>query len=185
MRDLKSREQIRQEWDVETVLTTRTNLENHPRTIASTTSHLPRSVASLSLVNGSQAGSNRMPRVRVNPRTGVAEVVGYIDLDRKGKQADKEEKATANGEVGSDEGDDSGMESDATEVPQNVTVTRDKNESKEDKKARKQAIKEQKRAVRESKAARKSTFQAEMSKQNKTMGGGNGVMRQAATVKLS
>ncbi|UZJ50753.1 hypothetical protein CBS101457_000073 [Exobasidium rhododendri] len=187
MRDLKSRDQIRQEWDVETVLTTKTNLENHPRTIASTTSHLPRSVASLSLGGGSQAQSNRMPRVRVNPRTGVAEVKGYIDLERKPKHVEKELGDSAHSDEGGEEEEEddegSGAESDATEVPQNVTVTRDKNESKEEKKARKQALKEQKRTVRESKAARKSSFQAEMSKQNRNMGGG--MMRQPATVRLS
>jgi len=186
MRDLKSRDQIRQEWDVETVLTTKTNLENHPRTIASTTSHLPRSVASLALGNGSQAHSNRMPRVKINLRTGVPEVLGYIDLDRRGRHVEKEEdgESQVNGNNDSEEeGEESGAESDATEVPQNFTVTRDKNESKEDKKARKQAIKEHRRAVRETKAARKSTYQAEMSKQKKNMGGG--VTKQPATVRLS
>jgi protein LTV1 len=190
MRDLKSREQIRQEWDVETVLTTRTNLENHPRTIASTTSHLPRSVASLALGNASQAGSNRMPRVRINPRTGVPEISGYIDLDRRGRHADKgekngdlEEKEKNGGHDSEDEEEEekedgeSGAESDATEVPQNVTVTRDKNESKEEKKARKQAVKEQRRSIR------KSSYQAEMSKQKRTMGGG--LAKQTVTVKLS
>ena len=190
-RDLKSREQARREWDVETVLTTRTNVENHPRTIASTTSHLPRSVLS-SRANGIPSSvtglSNRIPRARINPRTGVAEIAGYIDLDARQRGRAKVPPAEQGGDQGSDgseASDDDGVESDAsndTEVPQNVTITRSRNETKEDKKARKQGVKEQRRAVREAKAARKSTYQAELSKQKRVGGGG---VKQATAVHLS
>jgi protein LTV1 len=180
--DLKSRAQIRQEWDVETVLTTKTNVENHPRTIASTTSHLPRSIAAGSVLGaGSLAqSSNRMPRVRINHRTGVAEIAGYIDLDEK-RQKGQEQGGEVDSD-GEDEEQDSEAESDATDTPQNVTVTRNRNESKEEKKARKQAVKEQRRSVRQSKSARKQTFDMEMHKQKRALGAPHS---QSVAVRLS
>lgn len=194
-RDLKSRAQIRQEWDVETVLTSKTNLENHPRTIASVTSHLPRSIAASAVIsrNGNQS-SIRMPKVKINPRTGVPEVSRYIDLEaRKNQQAaptgltskDVEKINNLEKDDADDSSEDhSGVESDATQTPQNVTVTRNRNESKEDKKARKQAVKEQRKQVRESKQARKQAFDAELKKQKKNIGGGNAI-KQATAIKLS
>jgi len=99
--DLKSRAQLQQAWDVETVLTTKTNLENHPRTIASNTSHLPRSIAAGSVLAGSlgQQSSNRMARVKINHRTGVPQIAGYIDLDQrtqKNQQQDDVNQAKMN-----------------------------------------------------------------------------------------
>lgn len=191
-RDLKSRAQIRQEWDVETVLTSKTNLENHPRTIASVTSHLPRSVtadSSLALFtkNGSQ-GDNRVPRVRINPRTGVPEISHCIDLEaRENRQAEmvnNKDGDNNSAEEDNDSDDSRGAESDSTQTPQNITVTRNRNESKEDKKMRKQIVKDQKRQVRQSKQARKQVFEAELNKQKKNTGGGSAI-KQATALKLS
>ncbi|PWN89806.1 hypothetical protein FA10DRAFT_279123 [Acaromyces ingoldii] len=203
----------RQEWDVETVLTTKTNVENRPRTInaaqsvagGSTFSRKPATlVPGAGSVRGSASSSSSrmqdgdedvMPKVRVNPRTGQAEIVGYIKVGQRQRKREASTAAEAEpaaeesarsalseeedgddqeGEVGSEDDYDS----DATEgATYRTTVTRDRNESKEDKKARKAQAKEQKQSRRLEKSERKAQFAQERKRQTKIqgakLGGGN------------
>lgn len=211
----------KQEWDVETVLTTKTNVENRPRTInaaqsvagGSAFSRRPatlapgaRSIRGNGSVSANSSSSSRMqegdedvmPKVRVNPRTGQAEIVGYIKVGQRHRKreastaAEAEAKAAVEesarsalseeedgdddqeGEIGSEDDYDS----DATEGPAyRTTVTRDRNESKEDKKARKAHAKEQKQSRRLEKSERKAQFAQERKRQTKIqgakLGGGN------------
>lgn len=188
MNDLKSRDAMRQEWDVQTVLTTRTNLGNHPRTIASATSHLPKSLAySGSKMNGSVVGSttSRMPRVRINPRTGMPEVTSYIDIEARNRQKEQQSNGGSKSSIDQlSDGEESDASSAETEVPHNVTITRSRNESKEEKKARKEAAKNEKRSRRAEKSSRKQMYEMEMNKQKRAMGGASTV-QQATAVRLS
>ncbi|CAD6921084.1 unnamed protein product [Tilletia controversa] len=144
----------RQTWDVETILSTHSNLSNHPRLIRA------RDAAS---VAGTATTTHKGPSIIAEPKTA----------------RDVEEPAIANGSRSSrdEEEEDSDYESDATEVPLNVTITRDRNETAEEKKARKTATKEAKQARRQQKSARKAAFADEHKRQvhmasARTAGGG-------------
>ena len=169
----------REKWDVETVLcegccavqlyvlhaddtpsATRSNLENHPRLIAarssvagSTMSHRPTTIASSGIGRPSSLstnGSEVMPRVRINPRTGLPEITSYIKLaaprERELPPTGFKEECSSVREVPEEDEDEaysSGGESDDT-IGARRTITRPRNESAEEKKARKTAAKESK-----------------------------------------
>ncbi len=105
------RSHMREKWDVETIQSTKTNLENHPRTISAKESVFGGSNASAfrpgSVMGGANGAVNRnmlgngmapsmtsytsqrpsasaflndeerLPKIRINPRTGFPEIVGY------------------------------------------------------------------------------------------------------------
>ncbi|EPQ29111.1 uncharacterized protein PFL1_03399 [Pseudozyma flocculosa PF-1] len=125
---LMPRSAQREKWDVETVLTTKTNLENHPRTISAResvvgtgrNSALPKKIANggsgRPLGSGATLTSSysqrpnaaafldddeRLPKIRVNPRTGFPEIVGY-SKPRNSKTKAKA-KAEADAEAGAGE----------------------------------------------------------------------------------
>ena len=218
------RSHMREKWDVETIQSTKTNLENHPRTISAKESVFggsnasafrPGSVAGGSAVNRNMLGNGmapsmtsytsqrpsasaflndeeRLPKIRINPRTGFPEIVGYS----KPRHANGKKKAVAqdathlvdedqddgrgppsNSGSGSDteDGQASDYDSDATEGGQlarhfstiAVTAKRDRNESKEDRKARKEALKANKKERKERKMQTKQAFASEKKKQTK------------------
>lgn len=105
----------RETWDVQSVISTYSNLENHP-----------------SLIN--DRGPSR--RIRIDPKTGMPVL---IEVERKKKQQDIEEQGE------SDEGDEEEEEEEDEEAGENQGAARSKAETKEEKKARKQAIKEAKK----------------------------------------
>ncbi|PWN33208.1 uncharacterized protein FA14DRAFT_109692, partial [Meira miltonrushii] len=183
-RDLAQRANARQEWDVETIQTTKTNLENHPRTIAAAESVAPSRISRivppssfLGGVNGSNApaslaGTDRMARIKIDPRTGKAVINGYINIGARQARRNKEESNKEDEEDGfsspdeepsleNDSASEAGSDDTTTEstiAASRMTVKRDRNESKEEKKARKQAAKEEKQTRKSDKAQRKAQF---------------------------
>ena len=176
---------MREKWDAETILSTKTNLENHPRTITAKESVFGGSNASFrpgSVVGGSGVGKamlgsglapsmtsytsqrpsasaflndeERLPKIRINPRTGFPEIVGYskprgkknldsVKENGNGTHEDDDEDDGRGPPSGSDSGSDTeegeDYDSDATEGGKlarhmstiAVTAKRDRNESKE------------------------------------------------------
>lgn len=207
-RDLTQRANARQEWDVETIQTTKTNLENHPRTIAAAESVAPSRISRivppssfLGGVNGSNApasvaGTDRMARIKIDPRTGKAVINGYINIGARQARRNKDENNKEEDDDGfsspdeepsleNDSASEAGSDDTTTEstiAASRMTVKRDRNESKEEKKARKQAAKEEKQSRKSDKAQRKAQFKAAMSQKGGQPGYGNGV--NAATVTL-
>jgi protein LTV1 len=188
-RDLAQRRDARNAWDVETIQSTRTNVENHPRTIAASESVAPSRVsrvipgsitAGSSIAAGSVAGmTDKMARIKIDPRTGRASVAGYINVgarQARRQQQQQQPLSASEGETASkdedgefsspdeDEDDErSDAASDDTTTESTVraqTIKRDRNESKEEKKARKQAAKEEKQNRKAEKASRKQQFKA-------------------------
>ncbi|CBQ68111.1 related to LTV1-low-temperature viability protein [Sporisorium reilianum SRZ2] len=208
------RSHMREKWDVESIQTTKTNLENHPRTISAKESVFggsnasafrPGSVAGGSAVNRHMLGNGmaasmtsytsqrpsasaflnddeRLPKIRVNPRTGFPEIVGYSKpRAANGKNKAEEEDDGRGPPSGSDSGSDtedgqgSDYDSDATEGGElarylstiAVTAKRDRNESKEERKARKDALKANKQERKQRKMKTKQAFASEKKKQTK------------------
>lgn len=219
------RSHMREKWDVESIQSTKTNLENHPRTISAKESVFggsnasafrPGSVAGGSAVNRNMLGNGmapsmtsytsqrpsasaflndeeRLPKIRINPRTGFPEIVGYSKP--RGVNGKKKTSSSLNGvneedddgrgpPSGSDSGSDtedgekhdgSEYDSDATEGGElarhmstiAVTAKRDRNESKEDRKARKEAFKANKKERKQRKMKTKEAFASEKKKQAK------------------
>ncbi|CDU23322.1 related to LTV1-low-temperature viability protein [Sporisorium scitamineum] len=216
-----ARSHMREKWDVESIQTTKTNLENHPRTISAKESVFggsnasafrPGSVAGGSAVNRNMLGNGmapsmtsytsqrpsasaflsdeeRLPKIRINPRTGFPEIVGYSkprNANGKKKTAQEptgelEEDDGRGPPSGSDSGSDtedgqgSDYDSDATEGGElarrlstiAVTAKRDRNESKEERKARKEALKANKKDRKERRMKTKQAFASEKKKQTK------------------
>lgn len=173
----------REKWDVETVRTTRTNLENHPRTInaasvsvAPSTAYAPTTLGSQRLSSQGTLESGVEPKVKIDPRTGLSKVIGYqkrrhaapssssSDPSSTAPTNDPEQPA-ASQPMDGDEGSDSG-ESDVTIGALNGgTIIRPRGESAEDKKARKQAAKQDKALRRQQKSATKQAFKSEAKRQ--------------------
>lgn len=220
------RSHMREKWDVETIQSTKTNLENHPRTISAKESVFGGSNASgfrpgsllgngtggdggaVKLGNGlapsmtsytSQRPSasaflndeERLPKIRINPRTGFPAIIGYSKPRGKkqnGVSTLKEEEdddeddgrgppsgGKSDSGSGTEDGESDEYDSDATEGGElarrmstiAVTAKRDKNESKEDRKARKEALKANKKERKERKMKTKQAFASEKKKQTK------------------
>ncbi|KAF8986223.1 hypothetical protein BGZ46_007754 [Entomortierella lignicola] len=157
--DFRSRaERLRDGWDVQTILSTYSNLDNHPGMI--------------------KEQSRR--RIHIDPKTGmpiVTEKLSKKALQRKKELEDAAAAASENGDnSGSEDNSDEDFEE---EEPENLGVKRNKAETKEEKKARKEAIKAEKRNRRETKKATKTAFANEKSRQEKVMKNlkkGQGVM---------
>ncbi|KAI8379564.1 Low temperature viability protein-domain-containing protein [Radiomyces spectabilis] len=119
--DLFARPEQRQRdtWDVQSVLSTYSNLENHPQMISDR--------------------GKPSKKIRIDPKTGLP---CLVEVARKPRKNDDRESAE-NGdddEAGEEESDD---EDDEERV--NLGVARSKKETKEEKKARKLAVKEAKK----------------------------------------
>ncbi|KAG6846065.1 hypothetical protein H0H87_006429 [Tephrocybe sp. NHM501043] len=127
-------------WDCETILSTYSNLENHPRLIRARD---PRPVAKITL----------------DPKTGFPTVVD--------PQQKNQPKKAAGGRTNCQEADtDSGSE---TDTPARQTITRPRNESKDDKKARKAAVKSERQARRIEKKTKSEQFGSELKVQKGTI----------------
>jgi len=145
----------REQWDVETIQTTKTNLENHPRTIAAAESIATRGTgASTALGRVPRALADpgtRIPKIRIHPRTGLPQVVGYTNVP----------KAVGVSDAPSDTSDD---------VPQaprraRTTTKRNRNESQDERRARKEAQKIEKQQRRQEKSAAKQAYADEHKRQ--------------------
>ncbi|KAJ7044933.1 Low temperature viability protein-domain-containing protein [Mycena alexandri] len=133
-------------WDCETILTTYSNLENHPRLIRAR--------------DPNARVKKPVPKIHLDPRTGLPTVVTADAAVAKPK--------TRIVSFNSDS-DNSDSESDDGR-PRVETIKRDKNESKEEKKARKAAVKEERQTRRADKKATKEMFGAELKTQKRAIG---------------
>ncbi|KAI0375462.1 LTV-domain-containing protein [Pilatotrama ljubarskyi] len=130
-------------WDCETILTTYSNLENHPRLIKA-------------------RNTKPVPKIRLDPKTGLPSVV---EEHMKQPQAD----SSATDEENEDHRRTSyaGYTGSGTDLltAVRVTVARKKDETPEEKKARKQAVKAERQARRSEKKATRETFSKEVKRQ--------------------
>lgn len=204
-KDLESRIRVvglsKDKWDVETIQTTKTNVSNHPRLLSSVTSRssyrpstLARPGASADSLSNKNVEFESIPKIRVNKRTGVYEIVGWtkqskLKSDSGSSQASYTNSslpitlaalsitdAESDDESHSRPSDDSrdGTETEAmyqTHAPRQQTVKRDRNESKEEKRARKEAAKTVKQGRKDEKARRKADFAKERKRQVKIKAG--------------
>ncbi|KAJ7103098.1 Low temperature viability protein-domain-containing protein [Mycena belliarum] len=131
-------------WDCETILSTYSNLENHPRLIRARDTDLRKKL---------------VPKILLDPRTGLPSVV---PPDTKGPKP-KGRVSFASDSDDTESSDDDGR-------PRVETVKRDRNESKEAKKARKAAVKEERQTRRVEKKATKELFGAELKTQKRVVG---------------
>ncbi|KAF9141883.1 hypothetical protein BGX30_003886 [Mortierella sp. GBA39] len=153
--DFRSRaERMRDNWDVQTILSTYSNLDNHPGMIK----------------------EQRRRRIHIDPKTGmpvVTEKLSKKALQRRAEVAAAEEaaeEAAAKAENGGASDDEFDEEEDfEEEEAENLGVKRNKAETKEEKKARKEAIKQEKKSRRETKKATKTAFANEKNRQEKVM----------------
>lgn len=186
----------REKWDVETVRTTKTNLENHPRTINAAESVAgSRSAAPGARPRGVQDADLRIPRVKIHPRTGIPQLRGYAVAQRDKRaagnamQQDATPPVDGTRDVGaheSEEESEGASDASPTEGAADGALPaprppprRNRNETKEERRARKQTVKESKQVRRTQKAANKKAFgderkrQAHASqRQAEAMGGG-------------
>ncbi|KAK3827862.1 MAG: Low temperature viability protein [Benniella sp.] len=147
--DFRSRaERMRDNWDVQTILSTYSNLENHPGMIKE---------------------SRR--RIHIDPKTGmpvVTEKLSKKALQRR-KEAEEAAAAAENGEQPNSDEEQEEEESEDDAEPENLGAKRNKTETKDEKKARKEAIKQGKKERRETKKATKAAFATEKTRQEKVM----------------
>ncbi|KAF8604068.1 LTV-domain-containing protein [Ceratobasidium sp. AG-I] len=128
------------QWDCETILSTYSNFENHPRLILA-------------------RDKRPVPRIELHPKTGlptVAEEHGHHDVPSARRAARPE--TTAREEV---------LGVTATESVARKTIARSRNETKEEKKARKEAVRNEKQIRRTEKTAMREAFSAERRTQHK------------------
>ncbi|WFD21724.1 Protein ltv1 [Malassezia equina] len=151
----------REQWDVETIQTTKTNLENHPRTIAAAESVITRGTGASTtlgrLPRSLADPGTRLPKIRIHPRTGLPQVVGYTSAP-KPSQSHKAAPDMAS--------DDASSTPDVTASrPVRAPVKRDRNESHDARRARKEAQKMEKQQRRQEKAAAKQAYADEHKRQ--------------------
>lgn len=172
-RDLAQRAQTRRDHDVETIQTTRTNVAHRPRTIPATQSVAPSRV-SHHIFKGQGEGTDMMPRVKIDPRTGATSIKGYIKLRPQNVEqtgnTTQEPSAQSDDEGQDDDADDASVSSDHTAMAERpTTVRRDRNESKEEKRERKKAAKQEKQERRVEKAHRRAQFKQAAAHGNSTV----------------
>ncbi|RDB28777.1 Protein LTV1 [Hypsizygus marmoreus] len=130
-------------WDCETILTTYSNLENHPRLIRA-------------------RDPKPVPKITLDPKTGFPIVV---DPSQKAKPYVKSPRARA---AQNEQKNDSGSD---TDTPcRRETIIRPRDEAKEEKKARKAAVKAERQTRRADKKAVKEQFGAELKVQMRAIG---------------
>ncbi|KAF5374963.1 hypothetical protein D9758_000501 [Tetrapyrgos nigripes] len=123
----------RDRWDCETILTTYSNLENHPRLIRA-------------------RDSKPVSKIRLDPKTGLPSIA---------EDPSKVKPLTKSGVSFKNESDDSDYENDDSHRAPS-TVTRSRDETPEEKKARKAAVKSQQAARRAEKKSTKEAFDKEL-----------------------
>ncbi|KDE07887.1 hypothetical protein MVLG_01798 [Microbotryum lychnidis-dioicae p1A1 Lamole] len=133
-------ERPKERWDCETVLSTYSNISNHPR-----------------LLRVKGGPTSRASRIRLDEKTGFPIVGSAV---RAGLRAGSGE--TIGDAEDEDEGDD--------EAPRVETIKRPRDETAEDKRARKSAVKEQRSARRAEKKSTKDEFSQEMTRQKRVAG---------------
>ncbi|THV06537.1 Low temperature viability protein [Dendrothele bispora CBS 962.96] len=126
-------EETKDRWDCETILTTYSNLENHPRLIRA-------------------RDSKPVPKIRLDPKTGLPSIA---------EDSTKPTKTKSSVSFNNDS-DDSDYEDKYSHSVLHQTTSRPRNETAEEKKARKAAVKAQQAVRRSEKKANKEAFGNEM-----------------------
>ncbi|WFD33565.1 hypothetical protein MCUN1_000378 [Malassezia cuniculi] len=175
----------REKWDVETIQSTKTNLENHPRTIVAASIAASARPSQASTIAGPRAVEDdvRIPKIRIHPRTGMPQIIGYTMTQKDKKAAKKAMTKDADdapcadedqGAHGQDDDEDADSDSDRDSVrgaPQ-IPAARPRTETAEERKARKNAVKEAKQQRRAEKSAIKKAFANELMPQQYAASGG-------------
>lgn len=114
--------------------------------------------------------AERVPKIRINPRTGFPQIVGWFG---EGKVANRARRRAAEPieEVVEQDEPSQDEHSEEPDMPRRQATGRPKDETAEDKKARKQAVKLEKQAKREEKRALKDTYTQEKRRQTKMASG--------------
>ncbi|KAG2022789.1 cytoplasmic protein, variant 2 [Coprinopsis cinerea AmutBmut pab1-1] len=131
-------------WDCETILTTYSNLENHPRLIRA-------------------RDSKPVPKIVLDTKTGMPSVVAPTLPKVKDQRVKETRKVTFSNSEDTDGSDDEDS------APRGPAVGRPRNESKEEKKARKAAAKAAKQSRRVEKKAMQVQFDTEIRDQKKKL----------------
>ncbi len=134
-------EEEQKRWDCETILTTYSNLENHPRLISE----------SITLKG---LAKKRKQQIQLSQRSGLP--IGVIPVKKK---PEKEEES--DDEYTDDDGEE--------EVEMNEGRARPKKETKEEKALRKKMVKQMKQEKRSQKKALKQAFKSEEKEQTKIL----------------
>lgn len=137
----------RDRWDCETILTTYSNIYNHPSIIGE--------------------GGKQARQIRLHPVTGMP--MSYLEekrLERQQRLLNRTRNFDANGDEMS-ESDDENDSNNGMSEKLNKGTARSKGETKEEKKARKEAVKAEKKTRREEKKNVKALFKEERKKQKK------------------
>ncbi|BGP15335.1 hypothetical protein JCM10213_005265 [Rhodosporidiobolus nylandii] len=141
-----SEEKGRERWDCETVLSTYSNLSNHPRMLRLRDS-----------MGNKSSKSQKAAQIKLDPKTGFPMVDGVSVLDQKKKQQEE----------------DTIMEEDEEEEEEyeiRETVKRPRDESTSEKKARKAAVKAERQNRRQEKKGTKEMFSTEVKRQKRAQG---------------
>ncbi|KAI8060317.1 Low temperature viability protein-domain-containing protein [Gongronella butleri] len=126
-------------WDCQSIISTYSNLENHPHLIT-------------------DKGPSK--KITIDPKTGMPILVEKQRKPRRQAEQDAENEAAS---------DDEELDDDDEEEPVNLGAARSKFESKEEKKQRKLALKEAKKNRREEKKSTKEAFKTEEVRQRQSM----------------
>jgi len=162
-------------WDCESVLSLRSNLENHPRKIVesvvkpqSRTGSRNGPAITLSAKTGMPVSSGRAHALKSSLAAGSIPEEGGEQgpVESAAHRADSSDECSSSGS-----GSDSGGEDAASVAFSIATTARQKGESAEERRARKNAVKELRRASRASKKELKGLFKAEAGKQKRQAAG--------------
>ncbi|GAA5841112.1 hypothetical protein JCM11251_008021 [Rhodosporidiobolus azoricus] len=141
-------------WDCETVLSTYSNLSNHPRMLRL------RDSMGKKKKTFSDASSPSVAQIKIDPKTGFPMVNGESVLDARPNARKQEEDTIMEGDEEEDEEDYEFRE----------TVKRPRDETTSDKKARKAAVKAERASRRAEKKNTKETFNSEVKRQKRQQG---------------
>ncbi|KAF8167443.1 LTV-domain-containing protein [Crassisporium funariophilum] len=130
-------------WDCETILTTYTNLENHPRLIRA-------------------RDPKPVPKIVLDRKTGLPSIADNSEKKPKGSLRFASTTDTSDGSEDSD--------ATGNDEPRQAAVGRPRNEAKDEKKARKAGIKAERKERRVEKKSTKEQFGAEVKDQKKRIG---------------
>lgn len=133
-------------WDCESILSTYSNIENHPRML--------KIRGALNAKSGKSTKQAQQPKITIDPKTGFPVVLGPDDAAIPEAESDAESDSTMDAE-------------DLNNGTKRHTIARPKGETPEQKKARKEQAKVEKQSRRQEKKATKQAFGTERKRQMK------------------
>ncbi|GAA5906717.1 hypothetical protein JCM6882_003282 [Rhodosporidiobolus microsporus] len=143
-------------WDCETVLSTYSNLSNHPRML-----RLRDSMGKKKSLSASSSAP--VAQIKIDPKTGFPTVNGESVLDARPNARKGQQQAEEDTIMEEDEEDEEDYEI-------RETVKRPRDEAASDKKARKAAVKAERASRRAEKKSTKETFSSEVKRQKRAQG---------------